>query len=75
MAWIGNSMFSMLLGPQNALMPSKAEINKLIDRPILDAIDMNSSLNHLASIVNSIFESDKDSGMKIFVKVGCSHYQ
>ena len=68
-------MFSMLLGPQNLLVSSNAEVNELIDRSVLDTIDMNSSLNHLPSIVNSIFESDENSSMRIFVKVGCSHYQ
>ena len=65
----------MLLGPHNAFLPSKAEVNKSIDRPILDAVDVDSSLNHLTSIMNSAFESYEDSGMRIFVEVGCSHFQ
>ena len=63
----------MVLGPHYPFCSNDSEVEKLIDGSVFKAIDMDSSLDHLSGIVQSVFKSEKDPSIRIFVEVGSSH--
>lgn len=74
---VGLSMASfpmaMVLGPMNVFKALNTEIDISVDRPVLEAVDMDGPLDHLSGIVDPIFEGEVDPAALIFVEVGLTH--
>ena len=61
------------LAPLYLFTTYNAEIHKPISRPILEAIYMNSTLDHLSGIMNPLFECEINPAALVFVEICLTH--
>ena len=64
---------TVIFCPHDFLESHNSEIDETVDRSIFQTVDMDSSLDHLSGIVDSIFEGEKNSSIWIFIEIALPH--
>ena len=77
-AFVGLSVSSVLavtvvLSPHDFLESKQPEVDEVVDGAVLEALDVDSSFNHLACEVDSVLESKENPCIGVFIEVRLSH--